>query len=187
MPRDRVAPRIRRPRRDELELLRRIERDAGRLFAEVDMPGIVSDEPPSVVALEGVRSQGRAWVCVDERDRPIAYLLSSIVDGCAHIDQVSVASAYSRRGLGAALIEHLAVHARSEGRPALTLTAFRDVPWNAPYYERLGFTILDPADQGPELAALVDRESATIPSEAPRVAMRRPLRSGDEFASPLRS
>ncbi len=75
------------------------------------------------------------------------------------------------RGLGATLIDNLATTARTEGRPGLTLTTFRDVPWNAPYYQRLGFVIVDPAEQGPELAALVSRESTTIPSDAPRVAM----------------
>ena len=94
----------------------------------------------------------------------------------AHIDQVSVISAHARRGLGATLIENLAATARTEGRPALTLTTFRDVPWNAPYYQRLGFVIVDPAEQEPQLAALVSRESATIPSDAPRVAMRRSVR-----------
>jgi GNAT superfamily N-acetyltransferase len=148
-------PRIRPPRRDELETLRSIERDAGRAFAEIGMAEIAADEPPSLVELESHRAHGRAWVALDAQDRPIAYLLSSIVDGCAHIDQVSVASAHARRGLGAALIEHLAVLARAEGRPALTLTAFRDVPWNAPYYARLGFMVVEPSDQGPELAALV--------------------------------
>jgi GNAT superfamily N-acetyltransferase len=166
--------RIRPPRRDELERLRSIERDAGQAFAAIGMAEIAADEPPSLVELESHRAHGRVWVAVDTEDRPIAYLLSSIVDDCAHIEQVSVASAHARRGLGAALIEHLAVLARAEGRPALTLTAFRDVPWNAPYYERLEFVVVDPADQGPELAALVRRESATIPSDAPRVAMRRP-------------
>jgi predicted N-acetyltransferase YhbS len=86
-----------------------------------------------------------------------------------------VASAHARRGLGAALIEHLAETARAEDRPALTLTTFRDVSWNAPYYQRLGFVIIEPADQEPELAELVNRESATIPSNEPRVAMRRLL------------
>jgi GNAT superfamily N-acetyltransferase len=168
-------PRIRPPGRDELQTLRSIERDAGRAFAAIGMAEIAADEPPSLVELEPFRANGRAWVAVDAQDRPIAYLLSSVVDGCAHIDQVSVASAHARRGLGAALIEHLAAIARAEGRPALTLTAFRDVPWNAPYYERLGFVVVEPAHQGPELAAIVRRESATIPSNARRVAMRRPV------------
>jgi GNAT superfamily N-acetyltransferase len=166
---------IRRPRRDELEALRSIERDAGGAFAAIGMADVAADEPPSLVELESRRARGHAWVAVDSQDRPIAYLISSIVDGCAHIDQVSVLSEHARRGVGAALIEHLAATARAEHRPALTLTAFRDVLWNAPYYRRLGFVTVEPRDQGPELAALVGREAATIPSNAPRVAMRRPL------------
>ena len=47
------------------------------------------------------------------------------------------------------------------------------MPWNAPYYERLGFTVVELVDQGPELAALVRDEAARIPGGAPRVAMRR--------------
>jgi GNAT superfamily N-acetyltransferase len=168
-------PRIRPPRPDELETLRSIERDAGGAFAAVGMAEIAADEPPSLVQLESHRAAGGAWVAVDTRDRPIGYLLSSIVDGCTHIDQVSVLSKHARQGVGAALIEHLAATARAENRPALTLTTFRDVPWNAPYYRRLGFVILAPGDQGPELAALVRREAATIPGNAPRVAMRRAL------------
>jgi hypothetical protein len=63
--------------------------------------------------------------------------------------------------------------AAAEGRLAVTLTTFRDVPWNAPYYERLGFTVVAAADQGPELAAVVAEEAQRIPGDAPRVAMRR--------------
>jgi len=169
-------PQIRPPRRDELEALRMIERDAGQAFAAIGMPEIAADEPPSLEKLKAFRAAGRAWVAVDAGDRPVAYLVSSIVDGCAHIDQVSVASSHARRGLGAALIEHLAATASAEGRPALTLTAFRDVPWNAPYYGRLGFEVVEPADQGPELAGLVAREADAIPGGAPRVAMRRAVR-----------
>jgi GNAT superfamily N-acetyltransferase len=168
-------PRIRSPRRDELVALRVIEREAGRAFAAIGMPEIAADEPPSVAELEVLWGQGRAWVAVDGNDRPVAYLVSSLVDGCSHIDQVSVAPSHAGRGRGAALIEHLAATARAEGRPALTLTTFRDVPWNGPYYERLGFVIVEPRDQGAELAALVSREADTVPSSAPRVAMRRSL------------
>jgi GNAT superfamily N-acetyltransferase len=154
-------PHIRRVRADERERLLDIERAAGRAFEEIGMPEIARDDPGTV---EDVAD---AWVAVDEADRPVAYLLSSWVDGCAHVEQVSVAPSHARRGLGAALIDHL-------GTP-VTLTTFRDVPWNAPYYERLGFTVVEPADQGPQLAALVRAEAARIPGDAPRVAMRRNL------------
>ena len=51
---------------------------------------------------------------------------------------------------------------RRTGRPATTLTTFRDVPWNGPYYARLGYRELDATQVGPELAAQMARE-ATIP------------------------
>ena len=38
------------------------------------------------------------------------------------------------------------------GLPCLTLTTFRDVPWNAPWYSRLGF---EPAPDEPRLAELL--------------------------------
>jgi GNAT superfamily N-acetyltransferase len=161
---------IRPPRADELASLLALEREAGRAFADIGMDEIARDDPGTVAQLEAFRADGRAWVAVDEADRPVAYLLTSVVDGCAHIDQVSVAPSHARQGLGAALIEHLAERAGV----ALTLTTFRDVPWNAPYYERLGFTVVEPGDQGSELAALVRHEAAAIPGDAPRVAMRRP-------------
>jgi GNAT superfamily N-acetyltransferase len=139
------------------------------------MDEIARDDPGSIAELEAFRVAGRAWVAVDARDRPVGYLLAAIVDGCAHVEQVSVVAACRGRGLGAALLEHLAGVARAEERPALTLTTFRDVPWNAPYYRRLGFTVVEPAEQGPELRALVAEEAERIPGEAPRVAMRRNL------------
>jgi ribosomal protein S18 acetylase RimI-like enzyme len=167
---------IRRARRDELEALRKIERDAGRAFATIGMPEIAAHEPLSVTELESFVRAGHAWVAVDASGHPIGYILSDVVDGCAHIEQVSVAPAHARRGIGTALINRLDADAAAENRPALTLTTFRDVPWNAPYYARLGFVVLGTAAQGPELRALIERETRSIPSDAARVAMRRPTR-----------
>jgi GNAT superfamily N-acetyltransferase len=171
-----VSVPIRAVRRDELETLIAIERDAGRAFAAIGMPEIAADDPGSVAELEAFRTDGLAWVAVDGDDRPVAYLLGTVVDGCAHVEQVSVAPAFAHRGLGARLIDHLAAVAAAEGRPAVTLTTFRDVPWNAPYYARLGFVVVERAEQGPELAALVAEEAQRIPGDAMRVAMRRALR-----------
>ena len=166
---------IRLVRAAELETLRGIEREAGRAFAAIGMAEIAAADPPAIADLEVYRAGGRAWVAVDAFDQPVAYLLSSSVDRCAHIEQVSVAPTYARRGLGAALIEYLAAVAAVDGRPALTLTTFRDVPWNAPYYARLGFVVIDPAEHGPQLRALIAEEAASIPGNAHRVAMRRLL------------
>jgi hypothetical protein len=55
----------------------------------------------------------------------------------------------------------------------VTLTTFRDVPWNAPYYQRLGFEVIQPTEWGPQLTDLVRVEQSRIPGHHPRVAMRR--------------
>jgi GNAT superfamily N-acetyltransferase len=164
---------IRRARETELERLRDIERGAGQAFAEIGMGEIAADEPLSVVELQEFAVAGRAWVATDGVGVPIAYLLSAVVDGAAHVEQVSVSPAARGRSIGAALIDHLSASAARAGRRWVTLTTFRDVPWNAPYYERLGFTTVCSGEQGPELAALMEVEASRIPGDSPRVAMRR--------------
>jgi len=169
---------IRPPTRAELPALRRIERQAGRAFLAIGMEAVASMPPPSLGELDEHRAAGRAFVAVDGEEQPVAYLQWSVVDGSAHVDQVSVAPSRARRGIGAALIDHLASRSLREGREAVTLTTFRDVPWNAPYYRRLGFELLAPGKQGPELASLLAAERTSIPGDAPRVAIRRRLTRG---------
>jgi ribosomal protein S18 acetylase RimI-like enzyme len=157
----------------ELELLRDIEFAAGQCFRDIGMPEIADDEPPSVDVLSGYQLAGRAWVAVDPDDRPVAYLITDHVDGNVHIEQVSVHPDHARRGIGRALLAHVAT--ASAGVPALTLTTFADVPWNAPYYVRCGFRVLDESEWTPGLAAIRRREGATGLDRWPRVGMRRDL------------
>jgi GNAT superfamily N-acetyltransferase len=166
---------IRRPRPAELQALIDIERAAGRAFADHGMPEIAADDPGTVEELERHRAAGAAWIAVDDRDLPIAYILTADIDAGVHIEQVSVDPAYAGRRIGAALIEHVCGLARADGRTAATLTTFRDIPWNAPYYARLGFDELPEGEWGPELRALVAHERDAIPGDAPRVAMTRTL------------
>lgn len=57
----------------------------------------------------------------------------------------------------------------------MTLTTFRDVPWNAPFYARAGFRELAAAELSPELAELVREEAARGLDPERRVVMRCPL------------
>jgi hypothetical protein len=77
--------------------------------------------------------------------------------------------------VGAALIDHVAAWALRQGARALTLTTFRDVPWNTPYYERLGFKVVEGEEVGPGLRAIVRTESSARWASEPRVCMRREL------------
>jgi hypothetical protein len=57
----------------------------------------------------------------------------------------------------------------------LTLTTFTHVPWNAPYYERLGFRPLPEAELTPGLVAIRQNEAAHGLDRWPRLSMRRDL------------
>ncbi|MEK9522938.1 GNAT family N-acetyltransferase [Streptomyces sp. NPDC087908] len=170
--------RIRAAAPAELPLLQDIERAAGEPFRTLGMAAIADDDPLPLDVLDSYRRAGRAWVAVDAADRPVAYLLTDTVDGSAHIEQVSVHPDAARRGVGRALIEHLAATAGEQGLTALTLTTFAEVPWNAPYYARLGFRAL--ADSDPALTeglrAISRAEAAHGLSAWPRVCMRREVR-----------
>jgi GNAT superfamily N-acetyltransferase len=88
---------------------------------------------------------------------------------------VSVHPRAARRGVGRALLDHAAGAAAGEGLARLTLTTFTEVPWNAPYYERLGFSAVPRDELTPGLRAVVEREAAHGLDRWPRVVMRRPL------------
>ena len=166
---------IRAPRSDELEKLRELERAAGSIFRELGMDAIADDEPPSSDTLAVFQAAGRAWVATDDADEPVAYLLVEVIDASAHIEQVSVDPRAARQGLARALIEAAGAWARQHGLNALTLTTFRDVPWNRPYYERLGFQILEDAHITRGLRRLRVQEAAAGLDRWPRVVMRRCL------------
>ena len=167
--------RIRAVHLDELPLLQDIERAAGQCFRDVGMAEIAEDEPLPLDELARYHRAGLAWVAVDDADTPVAYLIADRVEGNLHVEQVSVHPDSARRGVGRSLLDQLAAHAASEGAPALTLTTFTEVPWNAPYYARCGFHPLDDGDLTPGLRKIRDREAAHGLDRWPRTCMRRDL------------
>ena len=54
---------------------------------------------------------------------------------------------------------------------AVTLTTFRTIPWNCPFYERLGFRTLDETELSPRLTAVLDEEAGQGLARDARCAM----------------
>jgi ribosomal protein S18 acetylase RimI-like enzyme len=151
--------------------LRELERDAGQRFREVGLDFVADDEPPSVEVLTSYARAGRAWVAVDVAGTPVGYVVVDVVDGAAHIEQVSVATAQQGRGIGRMLVEQARRWAGDNGLPAVTLTTFSHVPWNKALYEHLGFRVLASDEIGSELRSLMDLEASLGLDPASRVAM----------------
>ncbi|WP_156371046.1 GNAT family N-acetyltransferase [Nocardia arizonensis] len=158
----------------DLPILRDIEDATGAPFAAVGMTEVAEDEAPSLEQLRGFAVAGRAWVWADDHDRPVGYLILGIVDGLAHIDQVSVHPDHAGRRIGARLIAHAARWALDHGMDAITLTTFTEVAWNGPYYERLGFRRIPDADLSEQMRAVRAAEAAHGLDRWPRAAMSAP-------------
>lgn len=170
-----MAAVIRPAEADDGPALREIERLAGERFRKVGLPEVADDEPASVEELAPYAAAGRSWVAVDQVDRPIGYVLVDLVDGCAHVEQVSVRPDHQGIGIGRALIERVRTWAADRGLPAITLTTFANVPWNAPLYRHLGFRVLGEDEIGPELRQVREEETAQGLDPAERVCMRADL------------
>lgn len=151
--------------------VRAIERAAGEAFRAIGMDAVADDEPIAVDELAAYAADGRSWVA-EVGGAVAGYVLVDVVDGAAHVEQVSVHPDHQGTGVGRALLEHVRRWAAERAMAAVTLTTFREVPWNAPLYRHLGFVDLDEDELGPELRALVAAEAAHGLDPAARTCMR---------------
>lgn len=162
--------RIRIARRDELARLQDLEREATRRFLELPETRNLPDDVTPVEELEEACAKGLIWVA-DPGDRPIGFAYATPLDGHLHLEEISVSEKYGRLGLGRRLINAVLDRARVDGLSGVTLTTFRDVPWNAPYYGKLGFRVLTPGEISPGLGKAIEAEARRgLPTEM-RVAM----------------
>jgi GNAT superfamily N-acetyltransferase len=143
----------------DLRTVRDIERASGQRYRDFGLDHIADDEPASIEVLASYADAGRAWVAVDDTDRPVGYILVDVIDGGGHIEQVSVAPEHQGHGVGRTLIEQVEGWATSQGLEALTLTTFEHIPWNRPLYEHLGFRVLSQEEISPGVLAVRNGEA----------------------------
>jgi GNAT superfamily N-acetyltransferase len=72
-------------------------------------------------------------------DEPVAFLAATRAGPRLHIDEFDVARAHQGRGLGRRMLAHVIEWTRAAGFESLSLTTFRSVPWNGPFYASCGF------------------------------------------------
>lgn len=168
--------RIRQARPDELHLLEAIDVAADRRFDTTPYAAAIATyDPLTVEELAAMQDAWRLWVAVGEDGLPVAFAHTQTDgDTVLHYAQVSVHPDHAGNRLAKQLLDGLIRYHRGRGIAEVTLTTFRDVPWNAPYYARLGFEEIPDAeaDADPHLGPrLADQVAHGLPRES-RVAMR---------------
>jgi len=153
---------IRSARADDLPRLAAIETSGAETFAAHGLGHLLADGSPP--APDGhwaaALAAGLIWIADEAGRGPIGFLAGELADDGLYIAEVDVVMDRQRHGHGRRLLAAAIDWARARRLPALTLTTFLHIPWNAPFYARLGFRELDPAETPPHLAAALAKEAA---------------------------
>ncbi len=169
---------LRPARADELSAIQTIEQRAATCFVALGLPAAAELPVQTCESLRLACGAKRILVAVDGEDRPVAFaVFEATADGSVHLQELDVLPEHAGRGLGRRLIEAVAAWGVEANLKTMTLTTFRDVPFNAPFYRRVGFRVLEEHELTPRLARIREQEREHGIDLAPRVAMLRNLRA----------
>ncbi|WP_284126577.1 GNAT family N-acetyltransferase [Parerythrobacter aestuarii] len=143
-----------------------IERAAAEMFrSDPDLVGMDFDETWETDELRGLIRKGHC-LAAQLGERPIGFLASQPFSRELHVWEMSVHPDGQRKGIGAGLVRACLIDAANSGFKAVTLTTFRDVPWNGPFYARLGFEEVTALDAHARLASELALEADNgLPAE----------------------
>lgn len=125
---------------EDIDRLIEVDLAAGQLFAPT---GLLSDDAlhdhvPEAVMLQAIEA-GDLLKTSAPNGTPVGFALVSLRGGTLYLDQISVHPGCGGKGLGTGLMRHVLQLAKQRRLKQVTLSTFRDVPWNGPFYGKLGF------------------------------------------------
>jgi len=124
-----------------LDALRAIELASAALLAGHAPPAVLEEATPRAV-LEGAMTRGHLWLAL-AGDTPVGFAhVEPLTADVPHLEEIDVHPSHGRRGLGTRLVQAVCDWVAAAGHHEITLTTFRAVPWNMPWYRRLGFVEL---------------------------------------------
>jgi GNAT superfamily N-acetyltransferase len=144
-----------------------VERSAGEAFRAIDDLAWIADaEDLSVDRYAALIAGGATWVASDAAGDIAGFLCGELFGDALHIWEMSVRHDRQRAGLGKGLLETARSRVVAAGLRSVTLTTFRAVAWNEPFYRRAGFRTLPDHELTQRLAETLRAEVATgMPGE----------------------
>lgn len=145
-------------RLEHISALSAIELRAAQMLKGYAPDSVLAETTDECTFTDAVRD-GRLWVAL-AGIKPVGFALADMLaDDLPHLEEIDVDPIHGRRGLGTALVRAVCGWATVSGFPMLTLTTFRSVPWNYPFYASMGFVEIPRETLRPELEAIVSDEA----------------------------
>ena len=143
---------------EHLDVLSDIELAAAKMF-EGYVPASVPQVSTPQSKFQGGQREGTLWVALFG-ETPVGFaLVEMLAEDLPHLEEIDVTPAHGRRGLGTALVRTVLEWAKRAAYTQITLTTFRNVPWNMPFYSRLGFVEIPRCELRAELETVVRDEA----------------------------
>jgi GNAT superfamily N-acetyltransferase len=145
-------------RPEHIPALSAIELEAAQMLKGYAPDSVLAETTDERTFADAVRD-GHLWGTLTG-NKPVGFaLVEMLADDLPHLEEIDVEPIHGRRGLGTALVRAVCEWATVSGYTMLTLTTFRSVPWNYPFYASLGFVEIFRENLRPELVALVSDEA----------------------------
>jgi GNAT superfamily N-acetyltransferase len=159
---------------EHVEALSDIELAAATMF-EGYVPASVPLVSTPQSKFQSAQREGTLWVALSGAT-PVGFaLVEMLAEDLPHLEEIDVTPTHGRRGLGTALVHTVLEWAKRAGHQQMTLTTFRNVPWNMPFYSRLGFVEIPTHELRQELETVVRDEADRGLDCDQRVVMRYPV------------
>lgn len=154
----------------DIPRMQQIEQDAATLFVGLGLIDVGEMATAGISDHCDAIDDGLSLVA--ETDGRIAgFVIGSRQDGDIYLHELDVGRDYQRRGIGAMLVRGFTDLARAHRAPVIYLSTFRDPPWNAPFYRKLGFEDVPRASYLPWMAVIERRQAEFLDIDT-RVFMR---------------
>lgn len=148
---------IRRASLADIVHLPLIEQSAGQAFLGTTQAWVAEDDDLPVEAYPPLVESGDVQIA-DVDGICVGFVVTETTDPELHVHELAVRQDQQGKGIGRALMNAAASLARRRHCRALTLTTFRSIAFNAPFYERLGYEIQQ--TPSPRLARILASERA---------------------------
>jgi GNAT superfamily N-acetyltransferase len=150
---------IRKARSTDIPLLEHVERSAAEVFRTVDLGFLLDGPTVDPYHLSSMAVSNHLWVAVNKWDQPIGFLGGETLEGNFHVVEISVSQDFQNRGIGKSLMKAMVEQVTQEGYRAITLTTYRDLPWNGPWYAKMGFVEVKAMEMGQTYLGILDHEA----------------------------
>jgi len=161
---------VRKALAEDLPCIPQIEKEAAALFSAYGYEAAVLADLTTLNELQNALEKGLLWVAEDQ-SHVVGFAFAETILSGLILSEVDVLPSSGRKGIGKALVENVMDHAQLYGCKCLFLTTYKNIPWNMPFYKKLGFKVLPENEYPADINMIVNREHNYGLDKSVRVVM----------------